>query len=354
MKQFIRKALILGALCVPFVFVLPGVLDPYNVFHYKNVRDNGVAPNQNYIKMRYLLDNPGRFDALILGSSKVAPLDVGHINDSLRWYNMTHAWGTPREYFENLQVLIERGIIPSLVLLGIDTASGWLDPDISIRTLGTNPYPTQGSVRYGQFLLGYCNPSVLSSILVSIRHKGNTPEFQKQFYENGGLARKAKTEPAPYNWNNLPYQMVMRFKPRPIEDRIEQGLADIQRIRDLCAEHHIKLIVFTIPLHIAEYQHFIPYGYLDFLEKLADISDFYNFVGINDIAVNNDCFNDVFHHTIATGDMVLDRIFDCIIDEKLLSQGFGYYVTGENRDLLFALLREQLPAHIVQHLPKAE
>jgi hypothetical protein len=161
MKKFIGKVLILGAFFIPFAFIFPAVLDPYNVFHYKNIRDNGVGPNQNYIKMRYLLDNPDKFDSFVVGSSKVGFIDVDRINPG-RWYNMTHGWGTPKEYYENLRVLMENGIVPATVLLGIDTASGWLDPEINAHSLGGKPYPvetkfpmdqTTGKLRYAHFLI---------------------------------------------------------------------------------------------------------------------------------------------------------------------------------------------------------
>jgi hypothetical protein len=102
--------------------------------------------------------------------------------------------------------------------------------------------------------------------------------------------------------------------------------------------------VFTSPLHEAEYQLFVEHGYLDFLLKLADITDYYNFAGINDIAINNANFDDVFHHNIKTGDLVLDTIVNGITDPRLLSQGFGVLVTKENAAINFT--RRHFLAHI--------
>jgi hypothetical protein len=198
---------------------------------------------------------------------------------------------------------------------------------------------TNSKLRYARFLLQYCNPAALPSLWISIRNKGDTPMDQKHFYQNGGKSRTAQK--AKYKWANLPLQLQTRFVTHKIEDHIEEGIADMRKIIDLCTARGVRLIVFTTPLHIAEYELFVEHGYIRFLEKLSDITNFYNFVGINDIAVNNDCFDDVFHHNITIGDMVIDTIFNGVTDEHLLSQGFGIFVTPENRDAFFALLRDQ-------------
>jgi hypothetical protein len=289
--------------------------------------------------MRYVLDNPGKFDAFILGSSMVKALDVERI-EGLHCYNMTHAWGTPKEYFDNLRVFIDNNIIPKTIFLGIDTASGWLDPAISKRQLGTKPYPTGAApkdLRYALFLAGYANPAVYSSLIETLktllRPKTKDLEtYRRQFYENGGKSRAEKSKN--YRWDNLPFQLQTRFVQRPIQNRIDEGLNDIQNIVALCQQYGIKLIVFTSPLHEAEYQLFVEHGYLDFLLKLADITDYYNFAGINDIAINNANFDDVFHHNIETGDLVLDTIVNGSVDPRLLSQGFGILVTKENTGIV--------------------
>ena len=332
MKRFIQKVIVLLACYIPVAFALPVLYDPFNVFHYKNVRDTGSI-NSNYIKMRYILDNPDKFDAFILGSSKVSAVDVTRITD-LRCYNMTRAWGTPKEYFDNLRVLVDNGIIPKTIFLGIDTASGWLDPSISERQLGTKPYPSGSApkgLRYAEFLASYCNPAVYFSLLTTLRHKAKDSEaYRRQFYENGGKARTEKPENP--RWDNLAFQLQTRFVSRPIENRIDEGLNDIKNIIALCQQHAIRLIVFTSPLHEAEYRLFVEHGYLDFLRKLADISDYYNFAGINDISVDNANFDDVFHHNIETGDLVIDTIVNGSAEPGLLSQGFGVLVTKENVD----------------------
>ncbi|MDR3338265.1 MAG: hypothetical protein LBT16_13790 [Treponema sp.] len=274
----------------PVAFILLVLYDPFNVFHYKNIRDTGGDINQNYVKMRYILDNPDKFDAFIFGSSKVRTLDVGRIESidgigGRRCYNMYNSSGVPKEFLDNLRVLIDNGIVPKTIFLGIDTASGWLDPAPSERQLETKPYPSGAApkdLRYVKFLAGYANPAVYSSLMATLRHKAKDLEtYRRQLYENGGRSRAEKPI-KDYRWDNLPYQLQVRFVQHPIENRIDEGLNDIQNIAALCQQYGIRLIVFTSPLHEAEYRLF------------------------------------------------LDTIVNGVTDPQLLSQDFGVLITKEN------------------------
>ena len=109
----------------------------------------------------------------------------------------------------------------------------------------------------------------------------------------------------------------------------------------MCHENNIKLIVFTNPIHKLTYQKSVENGYLEFLYRLSDITEYYNFSGINDITTNNHNYFETSHYTHEIGDMIFDVIFNNITDKKLLSQGFGYHVTNITRDGFFELLKWQ-------------
>jgi hypothetical protein len=338
MKKFFLKFFFL--LLLPSIITTSAayILDPFNVFHYKNIRDNGVEPNKNYIKMRYILDNPGKFDAFLFGSSRVGGIDVAAI-PGLHCYNMTYSVGLPKEHFENLEVMIQKNIIPNTVLLGVDDIACYARPENHHKQLLRMPYPNkaaQDNFAYFSFLLNYLKPNVLASIPVMVSYKGNNARFWERFYENGGrvsgdddrLAQKT-------NWE------MVSVVAQPFHYGIENTLADIQSIIDLCSKNNIKLIVFTNPLHKLTYQKAVEHGYIDFLEKLVEITAYYNFSGINDITTNNDNYLETSHYKLKTGDLIIDAIFNNKIDDKLLSQGFGWYVTPHNKGDFINLLRKQ-------------
>ena len=120
---------------------------------------------------------------------------------------------------------------------------------------------------------------------------------------------------------------------------IENAIADIQSIINLCNENAINMILFTNPLHKLTYQKAAEVGYIDFLEKLSETTDYYNFSGMNDITTNNDNYLETSHYKLQVGDLIIDTIFNHKTDSQLLSQGFGYFVKKENNNEFRSMLR---------------
>jgi hypothetical protein len=179
---------------------------------------------------------------------------------------------------------------------------------------------------------------VISSLKViipyrkAIRKTANPTEYRNRFYNNGSYPRNIRFG---FNWENV----------RPVisyyDNRNDENISDIKKIIDLCDKYNITLIVFTNPLHIITYRWAVMNGYLDFLHKLSDITEYYNFSGINDITTNNAYYEDTSHYKIEVGDMIIDAVFNGTVDDRLLQQGFGYHVTRESRDKFFNIIDKQ-------------
>ena len=83
----------------------------------------------------------------------------------------------------------------------------------------------------------------------------------------------------------------------------------IGKIVNFCNEHNTELILFTNPMHWITYTASVKdYKYLEFLEGLAEISDFWNFSSLNDITLSNDLYMETSHYYAYVGDMIIDVI----------------------------------------------
>jgi hypothetical protein len=280
--------------------------------------------------MRHILNNPAKYDALAFGSSRVNSIDASAIN-TMSCGNLAYSEGLPAEHLQDLETMVYNGIVPKLVLVGVDEISCFIDPELHKRQLMRMSPPriilpdfVPLRVRrlitktgYLTFLINYCDPNmILSSIKIIKAHKS--------------------AEESGYDWNNAqPYWESYN------KNRIEACLSDIKKIVDLCRRNNIKLVVFTNPLHVLTYQKSADNGYLDFLYKLSEATAYYNFSGINAVTTNNDNYLETSHYKITIGNMIIDTLFNDKTDADLLSQGFGYYVTVHNRDQLLAILRNQ-------------
>ena len=105
MKKLIWKVIMFAVLNVAFATILSVAVDPFNVFHYNSIRNYGVEPNKNYIKTKYVIDNPAKFDGFLFGASRVGAIYVDKIKNC-RLYNMTYPNGTPQEHLETLSTFL--------------------------------------------------------------------------------------------------------------------------------------------------------------------------------------------------------------------------------------------------------
>ena len=102
MKKFLLRILPFVIYAFILHVVFPVIVDPFNVFHADNIRTNGVELNKNYIKTRYILKHPDRFDSFLFGSSRVGAIHTDKI-PGLRTYNMTYSAGLPSEHLANIR-----------------------------------------------------------------------------------------------------------------------------------------------------------------------------------------------------------------------------------------------------------
>ncbi len=328
----------LAALFIPLAlaFILPPLLvDPFNVFHRKAVRRNGVTPNENFIKTSYILDNKDKFDSFAFGSSRMGALHVENI-EGYRTYNMNYSFGIPQEHLDNIRTFLQAGVKIRMILINIDEVCCAIDWKWHADDPMHRPYPADGD--FLSFYSLYMKPEiVLQSLPIIMKNKqDDEAEWRRNFYETGWWAG---------------YDLDTGFKPvNADDDPVDtdqqyyfyfDALNALKEIASLCEENGIKLIVFSSPLFSGQYRLSVRAGYLDFLERLASVTPYYNFSCINAITTDSSNYLDPSHYKAQVGDMILDRIF-CEDKSAHKADMFGEYVNADNVGQVLAALREQL------------
>lgn len=333
MKRFLIKCaaffLIIALLFVPFSVIL----DPYNVFHATKLVDNGVEPNKNYIKPLNVMRNMDKYDSLLFGSSRVGFFDVERMNDGV-YYDMMASEAVPAEHVAILQSLIKRGFVPKNVIVGVDDISYFVDPSLHDNVLFRKMYPWDGSYidKLG-FFVRYLDPITnIESIETMRENEINDPEWGARLLSTG--TENLSIVPG-FDPKNLKPYWSDYYMPRP------ESLDDIRQLKQICDENGIKLRVFTNPIFGHTYMQDIENGYLDFLYELAQVTDYYNFSGFNDVTLNTANYYENSHYSAAVSNYIIDVIYYGETDDNLLSQGLGMYVTMDNRDQLMDILRSQ-------------
>lgn len=322
MKKFLWKIFPFVLFILILEIAIPIAVDPYNVFHWEKIRDNGVEPNSNYIKMEYVLHNPDKFDSFLFGSSRTGFINVERIPEG-KWYNMSYSEGLPAEHLDNLKEMIEHGLIPKNVMIGVDNISAFVDPSLHQNQFYRIPYP-RGN-RLGFYANYFSIKGVLLSLDVILNYEPSDPDYVERYYESGCTVRDPSLGgtwegDAPY-WDDY-YKDYMSF-----------AIDEMREIAELCEEYDINLIVFTNPLYYRTYQQSKFYGYENFLAWLSGaVGGYYNFSSENAVTMDRSYYYEASHYTEELGDMIIDRIFYGKTDEALESQGFGMYVTDENME----------------------
>ncbi len=333
MKKYLIKLAVLAFFVIGCIVTISVVIDPYNVFHYEYPVDNGIEANKNFIKTKYLLHNQDKFDSLIFGSSRAGFINTEELTDG-KYYNLCSSEAVPAEHLHLLETLIEGGFVPKNVLIMVDDISCFVDPAAHENMLYRVPYPDGGVIEHIKFYAKYCDLiTVLESLEVMRAYEGGDPNFTSRFRESGseGLSYES----------NFDGTNATGFWCEYYSLRLEETIADIEAIVALCEEHDINLRIVTNPLYCKTYALGVQNGYIDFLEALADVTEYYNFSGLSDITMNDKCYYETSHFTAWTTKVMMSVVYGGWGDERLLSQGFGVKVTAENKDIFIQFLKEQ-------------
>ena len=334
MRKFLLKTSIFVVYVLAFQVILPFVIDPFNVFHFKNVRATGTEPNRNYIKMRYLLANPDKYDGFLFGSSRVGAIHTYKITDK-KIYNLTYSVGLPAEHLANLYTFQENGIIPQRVYVGVDAIPITTHIEDHVKQAMRCPYEYLKDDPEHFFSLYFSPPDALHSLTIPVREQdvssiAHIYTWGHQYDYN---------EVSKFDWAGVKYEE--HTADHDIHQNVRRALNDMKGIADFCRENNIELVIFTNPMYCVTHMTAIDTGYLSFLEGLAEISDFWNFSGLNAVTLSNDNYRETSHYKAEVGDMIIDVMCNGKAYPELQAQGFGVKVTRENVKDFISMLEHQ-------------
>lgn len=342
MKKFLLKLLVFTLILTAVFAPVNIFIDPYNIFHYDDPVDNGVEPNKNFIKTKYLLHNKDKFDSLVFGSSRAGFIDVSAIPGGT-YYDMCYSEGVPAEHVNTLKVLIRGGFIPKNVLVMVDDISCFVDPAMHETMLYRVPYPTGGPVSWLEFYAKYCDliTSFESlSVMREYRESGKAdPDFADRFRTTGTerLDKPSEFDGTDGNGNELPGYTAAYYSLR-----LQESVDDMRALVDLCEQYGINLTVVTNPLYYKTYEVACENGYLDYLYELAGVCEYVNFSSISNVTTTPGNYYETSHFTPYVSWAMIEITYNGFEDAYLREQGFGYRVNAKNRDDFLKLLQAQL------------
>ncbi|WP_295159133.1 hypothetical protein [Selenomonas sp. AE3005] len=275
-----------------------------------------VEPNQHFVKMRYILSTPQKYNAFCFGSSRVGNIDLEKISNGLKYYNMTYSQGIPAEWLDDLKMMIKHGVVIKQVMIGIDDFSFRVSPEIHKGQWLRIPYEDGKNMK-----------TYFSYLMKRPRRPDTSAEKKGSIFDIYGTGRPLHPEPDELIEADIEkHLMDVRFlNPTHYEgNRIKETISELHQLKEICDEKGIELIVFINPINAVTYRDTNMQEFNEFKYQLAQIMDYYDFSGLNDITTNNYYYYETSHYRPLVGDMIINRIFHNGNDD------FGYYVTKEN------------------------
>lgn len=331
MKKFVFQFIILTSFILLSLISYNYFTDPYGVFRGDFSKPRPTEPNQHFVKIKYLIENPNKYNAYCFGSSRVGSLDLKQIKNQYTYYNMAYSEGLPKEWLDDIKILLKNHVNISQILLGVDDFSFRANPKSHIFQYMRIPYKENNLKTYFSLLLKKpSKPTFLQakdkSNFFDIYDSGRPlhPYVDEEIEKNieKHVNDKKFNDPAAYRTN-----------------RIDETIQELSEIKEIADANNIELIVFINPIHKTTYlaNNLDEFNY--FKIQLAKITNYYDFSGLNSITTNNYNYYETSHYRPLVGDIMLNRIFNTPPNTQT---DFGIYVTPQNINTHIANLEKQI------------
>ena len=327
-KKWIYIFFVLACFILVGTILINYKIDSYRIFH-NNYSNLYREPNQNYIKMNFLLQHKDRFHSFIFGSSRVGKLNPKHITNDT-YYNMTYSEGLPLEHLANIKLLLKSGVKIQNLLIGLDDFSYKIDPHTHlIQPMRLPHYKTKiNDMSAFQFYMYYLLRKPSSRDIAKYSSHSHKKTYDFDIYHTGvPIVPKAVDEAIESDVEKYIHDEKFLIPRHYVGDRMVQTLKEIKEIIDISHKYNIKCIFFINPIHKTSYLDMNLENFQNFKYQLSKLTNFYDFSGLNSITTNNYYFYETSHYRTLVGDMILDRIFHT---PAKLPDNFGIFVTEDS------------------------
>ncbi|MFA5275297.1 MAG: hypothetical protein WC417_00155 [Candidatus Omnitrophota bacterium] len=278
--------------------------------------------------MEFVIANKEKYDSFIFGASTVGVIDPSAIPFG-RFYNMYYSVGAPLEFLNDLRILLKEGVKIKYLMIGLDDFSYKIDPKGHLSELMRHPYE-DSKLKRALFLLKYLFSPVSAQreaylkaffgngktgFIYNISSKGDTIwqerdkliKADKNYFQGEYFSQ-------PFNYNDT--------------GRIDKTLVELKAIVDIAKANNIKLVIFINPIHYLRYVNIDLDRFSDFKRGLAQITDYYDFSGLNSVVKDNHYFYETSHYRPMLGDTIISKILNVNISQAV--SDFGVFITKDN------------------------
>ena len=327
--MFLGTVLFMALLIGLFNFLM----DPYGMFGDPLLDwwSYNETLNPRGAKMSYLKEHHGEYDSYVIGSSDAGAYPVEELNEYLdaRFYNCFF-YGTDMADFERIaNYLIENYEVKNLLMnLPIGIAYEYDVPEEELTTYHLSAVDgSNGFFRSLKYLFN--TPADSWTKLTSYWNDGYLQEPYDVFNPETGAYDKSRRDVEPIGdlASYVQKEQYSVFTAFPQGHRgiyaLNEAMASVARIKALCEEKGIRLIVTCHAAYDEAYDDYSVEDQARFRNALARVTEYWDF-SLSSVSYEPRYFYDGTHYRNAVGSMALGRIFGN--DEMYIPEDFGRYV----------------------------
>ena len=314
-------------------------IDPYGIFN--NVcldlwYELGHEPNQHYAKMRHIINDEHPWDSYLFGASRAGKINPDLISGG-NYYNMNYSEGLPGEHLADINILLKNGVHIKNVMIGVDNFSYTRRPEDHIGQMMRQPYDASGLKRF-IFQLKYLYSPPRLEIINNIRSRNNKNYLINfNILGNGvqnlervdeGIERNIEEHITSERFNRSSVHTFGTSLESKYLNIMEETIQDIVEIIKLSKKYGFNLYFFINPTGKTYYLQSNPDHFLLFKKNLAQVTNYWDFSGLNSITTDNYYFYETSHYRIVAGDLMACKMTGC--KNMKVPSDFGIYVNREN------------------------
>ena len=325
------------------------LMDPYGMFGDPLLDwwSYNETMNPRGAKISYLKEHHEEYDSYVIGSSDASAYPIEELNEYLdaSFYNCFF-YGTDMVDFELIaNYLAENYEVKNLLMnLPIGIAYEYDVPEEDRTTYHYSEVDgSSGFLRSLKYLVN--TPADGWTKLTSYWSDGYLQEPYDVFNSQTGAYDKSRRDVEHIGdlASYLQKEQYSVFTAYPQGYRslnaLEEAMAAVARIKALCEEKGIRLIVTCHPAYYASYDDYSVEDQARFRNALAQVTEYWDF-SLSSVSYEPRYFYDGTHYRNAVGSMALGRIFGN--EEMYIPEDFGRFVPlGSQPDRLVAEKRSE-------------
>ncbi len=337
--KFIRNLVLLLVLVIILfspVLCFNLYIDPYAIFK-SDISKQRIEPNSHFIKMRYILNHPDKFDSFVFGNSRANNIDVTKIPNG-KYFNLYYSLGLPKEHLADIKILLKHHLKIKNLLICIDFSAyrgtdAGRPNDLMRKTYPTNTFDL--FKLYLDYIFQIPQQEFLNEFFLQPIIPGYKYLTINGRAINDDVEKTIEANPIKHGADKKFNDPILEY-----ENHVDEAIADLSDISKICQANNISLTIEVNPVYKITYLANQPQLHFEFLKKLSAVIDYYDFGGINKVTSNNYFYYEASHFRPKIGDLMLDFIYRNKTNDTL--PGFGFLVTKNNVDKRIETLQNQL------------